>query len=98
MANVPADAGGLTPEFLEENQAFLADTKNGGVGLYVVAGERADPTMVAVWAKFFLAIPLIYLAAVFFPKLALATLYLSIFTQKPFRYACWIIGVVVVCN
>ena len=60
--------------------------------------EIEDPSILVTWAKFFLIIPFIYLATVALPKLALLTIYLSIFIQKPLRMACWFVGAVVICN
>lgn len=43
-------------------------------------------------------IPLIYLAAVVFPKLAILAIYLRIFTRKPYRLMCWVLAGLLIAN
>ena len=45
-----------------------------------------------------LVIPLFYLAAVVFPKLALLAIYLHIFVQPHFRMACYVLVTLLIAN
>lgn len=60
----------------------IADVLVGGVGHHQAALARTDPAKIILWAKFVLVIPLIYLAAALFPKLAILAIYLRVFTQN----------------
>ena len=70
----------------------------GGVGHHRAALALTNPGKIAVWAKFVLIIPELYLAAVTFPKLAILALYLRIFITAPYRIACWALATVLVAN
>ena len=42
--------------------------------------------------------PLMYLAAVLFPKLAILAIYLRVFISRPYRAACWVLGAFLIIN
>ena len=77
---------------------LIADVIAGGVGHHEAALARTDPAKIILWAKFVLVIPLIYLAAAMFPKLAILAIYLRIFTKKSYRNTCWVVAVLLVAN
>lgn len=54
--------------------------------------------MIIVWAKFVITVPIIYAADVVPPKLVIIHLYLSIFTQRTFRWVCYGVMAVVLGN
>lgn len=56
------------------------------------------PGNLIVYAKFIIAVPLLYLAAVVFPKLAILAIYLRVFTQPRFRIVCYLLAAVLVAN
>lgn len=58
-----------------------------------------DPDMLIFWAKDFVAITFIYLVAVVFPKLAVLSLYLSIFTSKRvICVICYVTAALIIAN
>lgn len=57
-----------------------------------------DPHKLVLWAKYLVATPILYLAAVLFPKLAILAIYLRIFTEKPYRVACYIVAGIITAN
>jgi hypothetical protein len=70
----------------------------GGLGHHEAAIAMSDPAKLIVWSKFVLVIPLVYLAAVVFPKLAILAIYLRIFTKKPYRVTCWVLAGLLIAN
>lgn len=58
----------------------------------------ADPQKLVLWAKSLVATPILYLAAVLFPKLAILAIYLRIFVKKPYRVACYIVAGIITAN
>ncbi|KAF7595541.1 hypothetical protein BBP40_005576 [Aspergillus hancockii] len=76
----------------------LFDVKYGGVGLHEARVLEIDPGMIVTWGKYIIIIPLIYFATVVPTKLTILHLYLSIFTQKPFRIICYIVGGIIIAN
>lgn len=74
------------------------DVTEGGVGHHIAALEITDPGKIVVWAKLVVGIPIVYLAAVLFPKLAILAIYLRIFTKKPYRRACYALAVLLIAN
>lgn len=71
---------------------------HGGVGLHIQRVVKESPEKVAVQGKFMFAFPLIYFAAVVPPKMAIIYLYLSVFTQKPFRIVCYVVAGIMTGN
>jgi hypothetical protein len=57
-----------------------------------------DPGALIVYQHYVLAIALVYLFAVLFPKLAILAIYLHVFTDKLYRKACWFLGGLLVAN
>ncbi|EAW07822.1 uncharacterized protein ACLA_025390 [Aspergillus clavatus NRRL 1] len=83
--------------------AFIAvaigDVHYGGVGLHQVRVMAIDPVMLTNWAKFLLAIAFIYIFAVILPKLAVLSLYISIFSRHRLsRLTCYITGALMIGN
>lgn len=76
----------------------IADVIYGGVGYHEAALVSTAPGKLIVYAKFILVVPLLYLAAVVFPKLAILAIYLRVFTQPRFRTACYVLATVLVAN
>ncbi|KAH8690544.1 hypothetical protein BGW36DRAFT_432342 [Talaromyces proteolyticus] len=76
----------------------LADVKFGGVGLHAERVKQINPEMLVTWGKYVLIIPLIYLAAVVPPKLAILDLYLNIFISQTARIICYVTAGAVVAN
>ena len=68
------------------------------MGLHAPAVVMIDKRMLITFFKFFFVIPILYLPAVIFPKLALLAIYLSVFTQKPYRIACWTVAGIITAN
>lgn len=58
----------------------------------------ADPQKLVVWAKYLVAVPMLYLIAVVFPKLAILAIYLRIFVEKPYKIACYIVAGILIAN
>ena len=82
------------PSGLTDTQ--LAMTKYGGVGRHLLALEVTDPVKVVNWAKFLIAVEWIYLAAVTLPKLSILSMYLRVFTTKPYRMSVYVIAVILI--
>ncbi|MCJ1423199.1 hypothetical protein MMC29_001081 [Sticta canariensis] len=76
----------------------LGDVHYGGVGYHSAVFVLSSPSKLIVWAKYILVIPMVYLAAIIFPKLAILVLYLRFFTKRTDRIACWVIGGLMVAN
>lgn len=55
----------------------------GGLGYHEVVIIASTPEKPINWAKFILITPVLYLAAVLFPKLVILAIYLPIFTTRP---------------
>lgn len=68
-------------------------TKDGGLGKHLLALQVTDPAKIVAWAKFLIAFEWIYLAAVTFPKLCILSIYLRIFTTKPYRMTVYILAI-----
>ena len=77
---------------------LTADVVAGGVGYHEAALLVSDPGKVTMWAKFALIIPMMYLPAVLFPKLAILAIYLRIFTKASHRITCWVLISVLIAN
>ncbi len=58
----------------------------------------SDPAKLIVWSKFVLVIPLVYLAAIVFPKLVILAIYLRIFTKKSYRVTCRVLAGLLIAN
>ena len=58
----------------------------------------SDPEKLVLWAKFVLVLPLLYLGAVLFPKLAILAIYLRVFTTPSYRVACWALAALLIAN
>ncbi|KAH8426118.1 uncharacterized protein LDX57_003860 [Aspergillus melleus] len=80
------------------NGCAIADVHYGGVGLHIQRVVKESPEKIPVQGKFMLAFPIIYFAAVVPPKMAIIYLYLSVFTQKPFRIICYVVVGIMVGN
>lgn len=74
------------------------DLTAGGVAHHVATLEATDPNKITVWAKLVLATPIIYVAAVVFPKLAILAIYLRIFTLAPYRISCYVVALILIAN
>ena len=74
------------------------DLSKGGLGYHEIAILASEPEKLVVWAKFVLAGPMLYLAAVLFSKLAILAIYLRIFTFRSFRITCWTLAAILVTN
>lgn len=57
-----------------------------------------DPQKLVLWAKYLIATPMLYLAAVLFPKLAILAIYLRIFVERPYRAACYMVAGILTAN
>ncbi|GFF39395.1 hypothetical protein IFM46972_05872 [Aspergillus udagawae] len=58
-----------------------------------------DPVMMQTWAKFLLAIAFLYIFVVILPKLAVLSLYISIFNRhRASRITCYVTGVLMIGN
>lgn len=66
------------------------------MGYHEVVVLASKPQGVVLEAKFGLILPLLYYAAVLFPKLAILAIYLRIFTHKLHRAACWALAAVLI--
>ena len=73
-------------------------TRYGGVGRHLLALEATDPNKVVDWAKLLVAVEWIYFAAVTLPKLSILSMYLRIFTTKPYRRSVYVLAVVLILN
>lgn len=69
----------------------------GGVGRHAAAFE-SDPSVLVRYVKLEVAFIYIYLFAVTVPKLAILSLYLRIFPEKPYRSACYVLSGVLVAS
>ena len=76
----------------------IAIVVEGGVGHHEAALALTDPEKLFIGGKFLLAVLLLYLAAVVFPKLAILAIYLRIFIQPRFRATCYILAMLLVAN
>ncbi|MCJ1380722.1 hypothetical protein MMC17_003830 [Xylographa soralifera] len=76
----------------------ISNVTQGGAGYHEAYLILTDPDKLVVWAKFLIAVPMIYLAAVLFPKLAILAIYLRIFTDSRYRFACYVIAGVLFAN
>ncbi|PLB43653.1 hypothetical protein P170DRAFT_513988 [Aspergillus steynii IBT 23096] len=80
------------------NGCSIADVHHGGVGLHIQRVAKESPEKIPIQGKFMFAFPLIYFAAVVPPKMAIIYLYLSVFTQKPFRVICYVVTGIMIGN
>ena len=55
-----------------------------------------QPNVVVLWLKFNTAEEFIYNFSILFPKLAILSLYLRVFSTRPYRYAIYSIGSIVI--
>ena len=78
--------------------SLLAQLQIGGVGHHQAFVAATAPDELPRRAKFLLVTPLMYLAAVLFPKLAILAIYLRIFISRPYRVACWVLGAFLIIN
>ena len=69
----------------------------GGVGRHAAA-FKSDPSVIVRYVKLEVAFIYMYLFAVTVPKLAILSLYLRIFPEKPYRSACYIISGVLMAS
>ncbi|KAF7117557.1 hypothetical protein CNMCM5793_006609 [Aspergillus hiratsukae] len=77
----------------------MGDMHYGGVGLHQARVMAIDPVMLQTWAKFLLAIAFIYIVAVILPKLAVLSLYISIFNRhRVSRITCYVTGFLMIGN
>lgn len=72
--------------------------KYGGIGYQEAAFSLTTPEKFKIRFQFNVAIPLLYLAAVVFPKLAILALYLRVFTRPRFRIACYVLATCILAN
>jgi hypothetical protein len=73
--------------------------KYSGVGLHQARVVAANPHMMVNWAKYLLAISLIYVVAVTVPKVAVLILYLDLFSvHASTRVICYAVGFVMIGN
>lgn len=70
----------------------------GGVGYHSAVLVLSSPSTLIVWEKYVLIIPMVYMTAIIFPKLAILVLYLRFFTKRIDRIACWVVGALMVAN
>lgn len=77
----------------------IGDMRYGGVGLHQARVITIDPVMIQTWAKFLLAIAFIYIFSVILPKLAVLSLYISIFNRhRASRITCYVTGFLMIGN
>lgn len=76
----------------------IADVVYGGIGYHEAAVALTAPEKLMIYARFLIVIPLLYLAAVVFPKLAILAIYLRVFTQPRFRSACYVLVTLLMAN
>ncbi|PWY82062.1 integral membrane protein [Aspergillus heteromorphus CBS 117.55] len=76
----------------------LNDVINGGSGLHEVRVLEMNPETLVTWGHMIIAIPLVYVFAVVFPKLAILHLFLSVFTDKRARLTCYLTAIVMLLN
>jgi hypothetical protein len=80
------------------DKSLIGDVYFGGVGLHEARLEMTDPKKLITWAKFLMVISLLYLAGAAPAKLAILTLYLTVFTQKLFHIISYVIVSIIVMN
>ena len=73
-----------------------AMVKYAATGYHLLAVLETDPSKAVLYAKLLVAETIIYLPCVSFPRLAILLVYLKIFTSKPYRIACYTLGVVII--
>ncbi|PLB48804.1 hypothetical protein P170DRAFT_336703, partial [Aspergillus steynii IBT 23096] len=77
----------------------IADVRFGGVGLHQARIVQNEPGMLQFWAKYLLALVYLYLICVVLPKLAILSMYLSIFGAcRVFQIICYVTGAMVIAN
>ncbi|KAF4156289.1 hypothetical protein CNMCM6936_007407 [Aspergillus lentulus] len=77
----------------------IGDMHYGGVGLHQARVIAIDPVMMQTWAKFLLAIAFVYIIGVILPKLAVLSLYISIFNRhRASRITCYVTGFLMIGN
>ncbi|KAJ5690741.1 hypothetical protein N7462_005133 [Penicillium macrosclerotiorum] len=77
----------------------IGDVKYGGVGLHQARVVAIDPHMMVNWAKFLLAIVFIYSLSVIWPKFAILSLYISLFSiHRVSRIICYATGILIATN
>lgn len=78
--------------------SILADLSIAGSGYHQAEVIATHPEKLVSWAKFTVIFPVLYLAAVLFPKLAILGIYLRIFTKALYRIACWVLAAILVTS
>ncbi|KAI9035968.1 uncharacterized protein KD926_002580 [Aspergillus affinis] len=77
----------------------IADARFAGLGLHEARALEIDSDMLARWAKYVLAIAMLYLITVALPKFAILSMYFTIFrSSRIFRITCYITGGLVAAN
>ncbi|CAG8982843.1 hypothetical protein HYALB_00006653 [Hymenoscyphus albidus] len=66
----------------------------GGVGRHFSFWLLNDPPTIVTYLKLQTAVEIIYMASVTFPKIAILTLYLRIFTDRLARALTWVMGAI----
>lgn len=66
------------------------------IGYHFAVVVQKNPEALIPWGKILFVTPILYSFACCFPKLVLLSLYLRIFTQKPYRVACYILAGLVI--
>ncbi|PYH92142.1 hypothetical protein BO71DRAFT_357940 [Aspergillus ellipticus CBS 707.79] len=78
---------------------IILDVRYGGTGLHITKIMETDPHMSVVFSQLILPVGYTWMFSVVFSKLAVLSLYLSIFSvNKTFRYTCYITGVIIALN
>lgn len=72
--------------------------KSAGAGRHIAYWLINDPSTIGNFLKLQTASETIYMAAITLPKVTVLLLYLSIFTERKVRIACWVIMGIVVAH
>ena len=75
----------------------VALVQYGGAGRHI-ATLHAEPAVLVQSAKMGLAYILLYFLAVTLPKLAILSLYLRVFPQRPYRLASYMLGAILLAS
>ncbi|KAJ5100282.1 integral membrane protein [Penicillium angulare] len=77
----------------------IGDVKYGGVGLHQERVVAEDPHKMVNWAKYLIAISFIYIFATIWSKLAILSLYVSLFSiSKSSRWICYGTALLIILN
>lgn len=92
----------MLPRFYSIRLTFLLFDTVGvrlcGIGRHLDVLIELEPRLLARWAKWAYATEQVYCVSVAFPKLSILASYLRVFTEKPYRVAVYVIGLITSLN